>query len=187
MSICSTMEGQRDGSRDAMNARLPDTESEVSMPPQYSLFERFWSKVDRSGGPDACWPWLACYDPRPSKGYGRFSLRRRGLLAHRVAYELLVGPIPDGLTIDHLCRTPLCVNPAHLEPVTHRVNCLRGVGVGTKNIAKIQCIRGHRFTAVNTYLDGRGHRQCWVCLRFRWRRKYYRRKARRLRLQGGER
>lgn len=80
---------------------------------------RFWSKVDASGD---CWLWTGA----PHLGYGRFSRGRSGATyAHRVAYELLVGPIPDGLTLDHLCWNTLCVNPDHLEPVTRAENTRR--------------------------------------------------------------
>ena len=95
--------------------------------------ERFWSKVDRRGL-DECWEWLGA---KLVKGYGHFFLggtrqegNRRWVLAHRFAYEELVGPIPDGLDLDHLCRNVGCCNPAHLEPVSRSVNLLRGVGVG---------------------------------------------------------
>ena len=77
--------------------------------------ERFWAKVDKT---DDCWLWTA---NRTNAGYGHFWLDRRMVLAHRFAYELLIGPIPDGLTLDHLCRVRACVNPAHLEAVTNRV------------------------------------------------------------------
>ena len=82
---------------------------------------RFWAKVDRSG---SCWLWLAA----TSHGYGTFQSNGKLVRAHRYAYELLVGPIPGGLVIDHLCRTTACVNPEHLEPVTQRENLLRGAG-----------------------------------------------------------
>lgn len=87
--------------------------------------ERFWPKVDRRG-PDECWPWLATLD---RYGYGTFHDGRRLTGAHRMAYELLRGPIPDGLELDHLCRTRGCVNPAHLEAVTHRENMGRSRGL----------------------------------------------------------
>lgn len=85
---------------------------------------RFWPKVDRSNGPDACWIWRASFNPR---GYAQFWDKGRVLRAHRYAYELLVGPIPDGLQLDHLCRDKRCCNPAHLEPVTAKENVRRGV------------------------------------------------------------
>lgn len=86
--------------------------------------ERFWEKVDRRGPAD-CWLWTATRTAKD--GHGRFyPITGKGVLAHRFAYELLVGPIPDGLVIDHLCRVRLCVNPAHLEPVTAEENTRRG-------------------------------------------------------------
>lgn len=88
-----------------------------------SAEERFWEKVDTSAGPLGCWPWTASGS---RDGYGQFSADGRGVRAHRFAYELLVGPIPEGLQLDHLCRNPGCVNPAHLEPVTGWENTMRG-------------------------------------------------------------
>ena len=82
---------------------------------------RFWSRVVKS---DDCWEWAGAHD---NHGYSKTSFEYRDMAAHRVAYELVVGPIPEGLTIDHLCRNRGCVNPAHLEPVTQRENTLRGV------------------------------------------------------------
>jgi hypothetical protein len=79
-------------------------------------------------------------------------------LAHRVIYEYLVGPIPDGLSIDHLCRVRHCVNPAHLEPVTHRENVLRGQAPTAVNGRKTRCKRGHEFN--RTVRNGR---RCYTC------------------------
>lgn len=81
---------------------------------------RFWVKV-QCGGNDDCWPWLAAVD---THGYGRFKLGTNRK-AHRVSYEMAVGPIPPGMTIDHLCERKDCVNPAHLEPVPEHVNRTR--------------------------------------------------------------
>jgi hypothetical protein len=84
--------------------------------------ERFWAKVQK-GTQDECWFWTA----RTSQdGYGWFAPFTHGdMPAHRFAYQLLIGPIPDGLTLDHLCRNTLCVNPRHLEPVTNSENVRR--------------------------------------------------------------
>jgi hypothetical protein len=91
--------------------RKPDTET------------RFWSKVERRAD-DQCWPWQGTV---LASGYGQFRVGLGHARAHRYAYELLVGPIPDGLTIDHLCRNRACVNPAHMEPVTASENVKRAV------------------------------------------------------------
>lgn len=82
---------------------------------------RFWAKVDKSGG---CWVWTGACN---SDGYGNFLFEGANWRAHRWSYERLVGPIPDGLVIDHLCCVTRCVNPAHLEPVTHLENVRRGI------------------------------------------------------------
>lgn len=125
--------------------------------------DRFWAKVDRSGGPDACWNWTAS---TTADGYGRFRVRPESsgesqkALAHRVAYELLVGPIPDGLQIDHLCRNRGCVNPAHLEPVTGQENTLRGDTIPASHAAQTHCTRGHLLSGANLRLSPNGARVC---------------------------
>lgn len=119
---------------------------------------RFWSKVDRSGGPDACWLWTGCTQ---APGYGRFRVEPRTVYAHRFAYELEHGAIADGLVIDHLCRTPACVNPLHLEAVPQRINIDRGAKNGMQQ--RSHCANGHEFTAANTLGDGRSGRVCREC------------------------
>jgi hypothetical protein len=115
-----------------------------------------------SEGDDGCWEWHGYHD---RDGYSGVS----GGHLHRKVYEDLVGPIPEGLTIDHLCRNRGCVNPEHLEPVTHRENCRRGTqaGVAAENSAKTHCVHGHEFTPENTYYrpPGRTARQCRQCQR----------------------
>jgi hypothetical protein len=113
-----------------------------------------------------CWPWQGCVD---KKGYGRFSRHGR---AYRVSYEFFVGRIPDGLSIDHLCRVPSCVNPDHLEPVTLAENARRAaLGTGRK---RDHCKYGHLYTTENTYITREGHRFCRQCACARSRKSYNR-------------
>jgi hypothetical protein len=131
--------------------------------------QRFWSKFTASSS-DACWPW---HEPAVNKvnGYGYLHIGRengvhRRALAHRFAYEMIVGPIPDGLHIDHLCRNRACVNPAHMEPVTQRENTLRGIAVSATNARKTHCSAGHEFTSENTRTrSDNGGRRCRTCAR----------------------
>jgi hypothetical protein len=92
-------------------------------------------------------------------------------MAHRFSYEAYVGPIGAGLHIDHLCRVRSCVNPKHLEPVTQRVNTLRGEGRAALQLRVTHCPRGHEYTPDNIYL-WRGHRACRTCVLARGRRRY---------------
>lgn len=128
---------------------------------------RFWRHVDRGSDPQVCWLWRGDHD---QKGYGRIAVgggKRK--LAHRFSYELLVGPIPVGLQIDHVkargCTSLACVNPAHLEPVTARENLLRSSGVTAKNANKTACHRGHAYTEENTEISRTGSRGCRTCRR----------------------
>ncbi len=121
--------------------------------------ERFWMKVDKRGI-NECWPWLA---HTTSNGYGRFKLNNRLILAHRMAYEMYKGPIPESLTLDHLCRNRICVNPAHLEPVTLKDNNLRGFSFAAQNAKKTHCAHDHPFDLLNTYFSHEGGRACRKC------------------------
>src|SRR5690242_13805090 len=109
-----------------------------------------------------CWLWVGSMFQ--TGGYGRYGNKSR--LAHRVVYELLVGPIPDGLTLDHLCRVRSCVNPKHLEPVTLKVNTLRGQSITALNSVKAHCKFGHPFNEFNT-MSVPGGRGCRACSRER--------------------
>lgn len=121
---------------------------------------RFWAKVDRRG-PDDCWEWQGSRH----HGYGKFAAGRGRApqQAHRVAYELEVGAIPEGLDIDHLCQNPPCVNPAHLEPVTHRENLRRSDGAPGINARKTHCPAGHPLTGDNLITKRSGARNCRTC------------------------
>jgi hypothetical protein len=135
------------------------------VPYRRDLGERFWSHVDKGDG-TGCWLWTAS---KLNTGRGCFRINGRTVLAHRFAYELLVGPIPDGLPLDHVkangCTSVACVKvvadehgPAHLEPVTQQENCRRGYW-GTKT----HCPKGHPYDLLNTYTTSKGHRQCRTC------------------------
>ena len=126
----------------------------IPSPP--SIEERFWAKVRKTAG---CWVWTGA---KISSGYGEMSVKGKPQYAHRLAYELLVGPIPDGLVIDHLCRNTSCVNPAHLEVVTERVNILRGSGATAVHARATHCPQGHPYDEANTYRS-KGHRKCRTC------------------------
>ena len=114
------------------------------------LPDLFWRKVEVAD--DGCWNWSA---HRDKDGYGvwrhpgRHELGRR---AHRISYSVLVEEIPKGLQIDHRCRNRACVNPGHLEPVTHRVNVDRGENYVAANRAKTHCPQGHELAGDNLVL-----------------------------------
>lgn len=130
---------------------------------------RFWKRVNKDGA-GGCWLWKGSIF---NNGYGQFKANGKGGPAHRYAYELLVGPIPDEMVLDHLCRVRACVNPDHLEVVTERENIMRGEGVCAVNAHKTHCIRGHEFTPENTRIWGGGRwRLCIECDRMK-QRKYY--------------
>lgn len=121
---------------------------------------RFSAKVDKT---PTCWLWTGNLNPA---GYGGFKLARKEVRAHRFAYMALVGPVPDGLVLDHLCRVRKCVNPEHLEPVTLGENTLRGETVSARNALVTHCPAGHPYDDGNTYhSDGRAGRRCKECTR----------------------
>lgn len=133
-----------------------------------TLEDRLRAKIQVD--PSGCWLWQAAFF---RDGYGMVWAGRRSPAgnpvpsrAHRAAYETWVGPIPEGLVIDHLCRTPACINPAHLEPVTVGTNVMRGQ---PKNRDKPFCKNGHEFTPDNTCTyalpTGRVRRYCKACHR----------------------
>jgi hypothetical protein len=140
--------------------------------PKINTVASFWSTIDRNGpipayapnlGP--CWIWKGYIHP---SGYGRLMYQSRYVQSHIFAYQLTVGPIPNGLHLDHLCRVRACANPTHLEPVTSAENSRRG------SLAYTHCRRaGHEFTPDNIKLVN-GHRTCWTCgneVRAAWKRR----------------
>lgn len=129
--------------------------------------DRLWPKVDKAGpvalwrgAPGNCWVWTAVR----VKGYGVLSTSCGNRYAHRLTYELLVGPIPEGLHIDHRCRRKACCNPAHLEPVTNAENVRRG-NAGAYQAQKTHCKQGHPYDAENTLYRRTGGRSCKACHR----------------------
>lgn len=150
---------------------------------------RFWAYADTSGGDEACWPWRTA----DKNGYGAIFVNgsaKSSMLVHRFAYELLVGPIPEGLVIDHTCHKPTecdlgtdcphrrCCNPRHLEPVSTAENNHRGNTWSGRNVRKTHCPQGHPYDDENTRMQG-GVRVCIACSRARTLEHYHRTKGNR--------
>lgn len=140
----------------------------TDLTPRPNLSERFWVKVNKDAPisavrPDLghCWLWTASLD---GKGYGKIGVKGKLLQAHRLSYEMVLGAIPDGLVLDHLCRIRHCVNPGHLEPVTQRVNLLRGQTLTAKEVQVTHCPQDHPYDEANTYQYG-NNRKCRACRR----------------------
>lgn len=128
-----------------------------------SVEEAFWKRVAPQS--DGCWHWRGS---RNNDGYGRIQINYVHWGAHRLAYTLLVGAIPDDLVLDHLCRVRHCVNPEHLEPVTVKVNILRGEAPPAVNARKTHCANGHPFDAV--WGGARSCRRCKTDRKHEWER-----------------
>ncbi len=135
-------------------------------------WDRFWARIYFTPG---CWWWTG--NTRSSR-YGQMGIgklpdgTRAYVLAHRIMFTLVHGPIPDGLTIDHLCRNTFCVNPDHLEAVSMRENILRGTSFSAINATKTHCPKGHAYDLANTRLYKKPRKQypqrlCRACDRLR--------------------
>ena len=142
--------------------------------PMKSLLERFEEKYipEPTTG---CWLWIAGIRGG-TQPYGSFSFQGKSDFAHRVSYRLFVSEIPDGLEIDHLCRVTLCVNPRHLEAVTHRENMLRGEHLGKFHLRKTHCPQEHPYAGDNLRIAKNGGRLCRACNRAYQKRVYYAKK-----------
>ena len=123
------------------------------------VLERFWEKVEVNEK-TACWNWLGSLF---SSGYGQFKLTHtKNVRAHKFAYEVNRGKVPEGLTLDHLCRNRKCVNPNHLEPVTQKENLMRGNSIQAMNSKKTHCNKGHSLSGDNLYIHN-NKRYCKIC------------------------
>lgn len=139
--------------------------------------ERFWEKVEVEWL-TGCWTWTAgCFGRRQEYGcfYPYKSItpagNPKGVPAHVWSYITLIGPIPDGLVLDHLCRNTLCVNPVHLEPVTNKENILRGNSIMAQQARQTHCKRGHSLE--DAHITSKGGRDCRLCRKLRAYRRTY--------------
>ena len=140
------------------------------LPPRPTAQDRFWRYVEKT---DECWIWTGS---AKRTGYGEFWWDNRVGYAHRFAYEAAHGPIPEGLTLDHVCRTPLCVRPDHLEAVSQMENNRRAVFDATERGQVTEtCIRGHLKTPENVYRHGTRY-HCRACRRDEARERYRRKR-----------
>jgi len=131
--------------------------------------EMILGRIDRNGPIPAYRPdlgpcWVGPWKPKKT-GYVKVSLQGKMRSLHILIYEHIVGKVPQGLELDHLCRNRSCPNPAHLEPVTRRENILRGFSPAVTNRFKTHCPYGHPYSGENLYIGKRGDRECRECKR----------------------
>jgi hypothetical protein len=136
--------------------------------PKVPFHVRLWPKVAQTGSVTECWEWLGA---KNVSGYGCMARRTdtgKSTLAHRIVYEATIGEVPDGMDLDHLCCNPGCVNPWHLEVVTHAENMRRSEHVGrargAQQRAKTHCPWGHEYSGYNLVVNSKGSRCCRTCM-----------------------
>lgn len=146
----------------------------LAAPSDDVLLGRVMSRITYSQ--QGCWEYQGARHVNTKHGIFGYTVQGHTTTfrVHKWVYENTVGPVPDGLVLDHLCRNPPCCNPSHLEPVTQGENVLRGEGIAARNARKTHCHKGHEFTGGNFRVDTLGRRVCRVCKRERD--KMYRRK-----------
>jgi hypothetical protein len=120
-------------------------------------WDRFADKIDAG----VCMEWTGAI----TNGYGRFQFERKCWLAHRWVWTQLFGPIPDDMTVDHICRNTRCVDPSHLRLLPMYDNIMAGYATSAVNRRKTHCNEGHEFTPENTHIKPSGHRVCLTCKR----------------------
>jgi len=141
-----------------MPDEAPTVEKTVGGPVKRPLVERLFARISIT---PSCWLWTGSV---VRGGYGTITIGigKKQRVVHRIVYELFVGPIPEGLQLDHLCRNRACVNPDHLEPVTLKENVLRGRGITAERARQTHCKRGHPLSGENLLLAP-GQRICRTC------------------------
>jgi len=137
--------------------------------PTRRSISRFLTHIQTSK--NGCWIWIGSKD---SCGYGLFQADRKRIRAHRFIYKYYNGDIPSNLEINHICGNPSCVNPAHLEAVTHRENILSGKGIPAINARKTHCDYGHTLSGDNLWIQSNGSRHCRACWKRRNQDRYLR-------------
>lgn len=145
--------------------------SKIKALPRGNHLKRFWSNVDKSTD---CWIWKGALS---GKGYGLFGFNKIRKSAHIISFELLNGLVPSDRELDHTCKNPPCINPSHLEPVTHQINMLRGNTFARVNKSKTHCPKGHEYNSENTRMAPNGSRLCRECDRISSKMFYHKKKA----------
>ncbi|HEY6154661.1 MAG TPA: HNH endonuclease signature motif containing protein [Candidatus Udaeobacter sp.] len=154
---------------------VPDSMADADEQYRLQLYNKLVSRtlITATG----CWYWLG---GKSKAGYGQMGAFGISQYTHIVSYELFIGPVPDGLELDHKCRMPACWNPYHLEPVTHAENLLRGESPYAKKKRQTHCKYGHPFEGENLVFNADGTRDCRICRRRRWRLKEQRERTKQL-------